>query len=55
MGINERARALSGANPQLAGDIAAARDRLVTPEQMGELFKVFCAASPGLAPPGFTS
>ena len=54
MGINERARALSGANPLLAGDIAAARDRLVNPEQMGELFKVFCAASPGLAPPGFT-
>jgi SAM-dependent MidA family methyltransferase len=53
MGINERARALSGANPQLAGSIKAARDRLVEPGQMGELFKVFCAASPGLAPPGF--
>jgi len=55
MGINERARALSGANPTLARDIAAARDRLVTPAQMGELFKVFCAASPGLAPPGFAA
>ena len=55
MGINERARSLSGANPKLAADIAAARDRLVTPAQMGELFKVFCAASPGLAPPGFSA
>lgn len=55
MGINERARALSGANPTLARDIAAARDRLVTPAQMGELFKVFCAASPGLTPPGFAA
>lgn len=54
MGIRERAKALSGANPQLAGEIAAARDRLVAPEQMGTLFKVFCATSPGLMPAGFT-
>jgi SAM-dependent MidA family methyltransferase len=53
MGIRERAKALIGANPNLAGDIAQARDRLIGPEQMGELFKVFCAASPGLAPAGF--
>ena len=55
MGINERTQALSGANPQLADSIRSARDRLVQPAQMGELFKVFCAASPGLAPPGFGS
>jgi SAM-dependent MidA family methyltransferase len=55
MGINERTRALSGANPQLADSIKSARDRLVEPSQMGELFKVFCAASPGLVPPGFAT
>ena len=33
--------------------IAAARDRLVSPAQMGTLFKAFCAHSPGLHPPGF--
>jgi SAM-dependent MidA family methyltransferase len=55
MGINERTQALSGANPQLADSIRSARDRLVQPTQMGELFKVFCAASPGLVPPGFSA
>jgi SAM-dependent MidA family methyltransferase len=54
MGINERTKALSGANPQQADSIRSARDRLVEPRQMGELFKVFCAASPGLVPPGFS-
>lgn len=53
LGINERARGLSAANPGSADDIAAAKARLVSPEQMGNLFKVFCAASPGLAPSGF--
>ncbi|SEQ05508.1 SAM-dependent methyltransferase, MidA family [Devosia sp. YR412] len=53
MGINDRAKALSVANPGSASDIAAARQRLVDADQMGKLFKVFCAASPGLEPPGF--
>jgi NADH dehydrogenase [ubiquinone] 1 alpha subcomplex assembly factor 7 len=53
LGIDQRAKALSAANPTLAADIAAARARLVEPDQMGELFKAFCAASPGLLPPGF--
>jgi SAM-dependent MidA family methyltransferase len=53
LGINERATALSAANPASAGDITAARDRLVAPEQMGNLFKAFCAVSPGLLPQGF--
>ena len=53
LGINERTKALSSANPNQAADIAAARDRLVAGNQMGELFKAFCAASPGLQPPGF--
>ena len=53
LGINDRAKALSGANPGSAADIAAAKSRLIAPDQMGELFKAFCAASPGLMPPGF--
>lgn len=55
MGINDRAKALSAANPGSAADIAGAKARLVSPDQMGELFKVFCAASPGLMPPGFSA
>lgn len=55
LGIVERANALSGANPGSAEDIRTARDRLVGKDQMGDLFKVFCAHSPGLIPPGFAS
>lgn len=55
LGIGERARALSAANPGSSADIASAKARLVAPEQMGNLFKAFCAASPGLQPPGFAS
>ncbi|MHA6691186.1 class I SAM-dependent methyltransferase [Devosia sp. A449] len=55
LGIVERAAALSAANPKLAADIGAAKTRLIAPDQMGKLFKVFCAASPGLAPPGFAA
>jgi NADH dehydrogenase [ubiquinone] 1 alpha subcomplex assembly factor 7 len=53
LGISERAGALRRANPALAADIDAALDRLTAPGQMGTLFKVFCATSPGLLPPGF--
>ena len=53
LGINERTKALSAANPGSAADLAAAKARLVAPEQMGNLFKAFCAASPGLQPTGF--
>ncbi len=55
LGIGERSNALSLANPASAADLAAARKRLTAPDQMGELFKVFCAASPGLSPPGFSA
>ncbi|UXN68549.1 SAM-dependent methyltransferase [Devosia neptuniae] len=54
LGINDRAKALSAANPGSAADIASAKARLIAPHQMGDLFKAFCAASPGLMPPGFT-
>lgn len=53
MGINERTSALIAANPGMAEELSAARARLIGPDQMGNLFKAFCAASPGLQPPGF--
>ncbi len=53
LGIGERTQSLRKANPQAAADLEAARNRLVAPDQMGSLFKVFCAHSPGLQPPGF--
>ncbi|MHB1109840.1 MAG: class I SAM-dependent methyltransferase [Devosia sp.] len=55
LGIVERARTLSAANPGETGNISAALARLTDAEQMGDLFKVFCAASPGLIPPGLSS
>lgn len=55
LGIVERAGTLSKANPGEAGNIAVALDRLTAADQMGDLFKVFCAASPGLVPPGFSA
>ena len=54
LGINERTRSLSAANPGSAAELETARHRLVANDQMGQLFKVFCASSPGLQPPGFT-
>jgi len=53
LGIAQRAEQLVRANPGEAANIAAAVDRLTGPAQMGDLFKVFCAHSPGLQPAGF--
>jgi NADH dehydrogenase [ubiquinone] 1 alpha subcomplex assembly factor 7 len=53
LGLGERARKLAKSNPQEAGNIARAIERLTSPEQMGTLFKVLCAHSPGLKPAGF--
>ena len=55
LGIGERATALSRANPGSANDIRTAHARLAGDDQMGTLFKVFCAHSPGLMPPGFVA
>jgi len=52
LGIGERAKALARANPSEAGNIARAVERLTSPKQMGTLFKVLCAHSPGLRPAG---
>ena len=46
IGIEARAEALSNANPERAGEIEAARDRLVGPEEMGTLFKAIAIHSP---------
>jgi SAM-dependent MidA family methyltransferase len=53
LGLGERARALARANPAEAANIARAVERLTAPDQMGTLFKAFCAHSPGLRPAGF--
>jgi SAM-dependent MidA family methyltransferase len=53
IGLGERARKLAKANPNEAPNIARAIERLTSPEQMGTLFKVLCAHSPGLKPAGF--
>ncbi|WDR05077.1 SAM-dependent methyltransferase [Devosia rhodophyticola] len=53
LGLTDRTKALSLANPSAATDLAAASARLTDANQMGTLFKAFCAASPGLTPPGF--
>ncbi|WP_052951555.1 class I SAM-dependent methyltransferase [Devosia soli] len=55
LGIAERAKALTGANPGSADDIRVAYERLTADDQMGKIFKAFCAHSPGLVPPGFVS
>ena len=53
LGAVERAAALARANPAEADSIAGALRRLVAPEAMGDLFKVFGAATLGLHPLGF--
>jgi NADH dehydrogenase [ubiquinone] 1 alpha subcomplex assembly factor 7 len=53
LGIAERAAALARANPDAMPTIEAALKRLIGPDQMGSLFKAFCALSPGLKPIGF--
>jgi len=53
LGLGERAKALARANPAEAANIARAVERLTAPDQMGTLFKAFCAHSPGLRPAGF--
>ena len=52
LGIQQRAAALVKANPTQAEMIGAALNRLISPEEMGDLFKILCVASPGLAPLG---
>lgn len=54
LGVVERTNALAAANPSLSRDIQTSCDRLIGPDQMGRLFKVFCVTSPGFPiPEGF--
>lgn len=51
IGIKLRAAALAKAVPEHAGDIAAARERLTAPDQMGRLFKAMALIAPGWPEP----
>ena len=54
LGIEARAQALSRANPDRAGEVQSALERLTGREQMGQLFKVLAIHAPDwLAPAGF--
>ena len=53
LGVGARAQALQAARPDRAEVIERQYERLVSPEQMGELFRAACIHSAGLAPPGF--
>jgi len=52
LGIEHRAAALAKAAPERAETIGRQLDRLVAPDQMGELFKAACIYA-GPTPPGF--
>lgn len=45
LGIADRTETLAKANPNLAQDIIGGAERLVSPEQMGKLFKVLCVSA----------
>ncbi len=51
LGIEIRAAALAKASPQRVTEIAAARDRLIAPGQMGRLFQVMALVSDGWPDP----
>jgi SAM-dependent MidA family methyltransferase len=51
MGIDLRTEALIKAAPARAAEITSARDRLVSPRQMGELFKALALVAPGWPEP----
>jgi NADH dehydrogenase [ubiquinone] 1 alpha subcomplex assembly factor 7 len=51
LGIDARAAALAEAAPGRAGDIEAARARLVAPEQMGRLFRAMALVAAGWPDP----
>jgi NADH dehydrogenase [ubiquinone] 1 alpha subcomplex assembly factor 7 len=51
LGIVERTQRLMAANPERAGEIEAAAQRLISPAGMGGLFKVIAVGSPHLPPP----
>ncbi len=55
LGIDARLQSLAAAAPTRADELKGQRDRLVTAEAMGDLFKVMAFTAPGWpAPAGFT-
>jgi SAM-dependent MidA family methyltransferase len=53
LGVEARAAALTAANPGATARIARQVERLIAPEQMGDLFQAVAVHSHGLAPAGF--
>lgn len=53
LGIETRANALVGKNPDAAGLIDRQLQRLIAADRMGALFKAVCIHSAGLTPPAF--
>ena len=53
LGIGARAEALASSRPDLSDTIERQLERLVSPDEMGELFKVACIHSGGFTPPAF--
>jgi SAM-dependent MidA family methyltransferase len=51
LGIDHRMEALTRSAPDRAGELAAAHDRLTSPEQMGSLFRVLALTAPGWPEP----
>jgi SAM-dependent MidA family methyltransferase len=55
LGIDARAEALARSDPRRSEELRTARDRLVSPEQMGRLFRVMGLSAPAWpAPEGFS-
>ena len=52
IGMDARASALARSAPGRAGEVEAARARLVAPDQMGELFKALALVAPAWPEPG---
>jgi SAM-dependent MidA family methyltransferase len=51
LGIEQRAASLARSNPERLDEVEAALQRLVAPDQMGELFKVLAIHAPDWKPP----
>jgi len=52
LGIGLRAQRLAAARPDQSAVIARQVERLIAPDQMGDLFKVAAIHAPGVTPPG---
>lgn len=53
LGLRERAQRLAKASPDRIAVLERQVERLISPDQMGLLFKAACLHSPGLRPAGF--